>query len=123
MIVALVALDALQLILDVLVDWIIRIFLGLLSVGVGIFLVNGPGAVRLAISEGLVSVLSSQVLFILAMRATPVAPSTNRAGPGKRASKSRALSTILAKRSTTLAAESVIEVMRSRTTRRARGLR
>lgn len=79
MLVALVALDTLQLVLDVLVDRVIRILFGLLAIAVGIFLVNGPGAVRLAISKRLVSLLSSEVRFGVAMRAAPVTSSTNGA--------------------------------------------
>lgn len=119
---ALVALDALQLVLDISVDGVIGILLGLLRAVIGVLLVDAPSAVRLAISKRFISFLSSEFGLGLAMRAAPVTSSTNGASSGERTSKSRTLPPILTKRSPTLATERVIKVMRSRTTRRTRSL-
>lgn len=119
---ALVALDALQLVLDISVDGVIGILLGLLRAAIGVLLVDAPSAVRLAVSKRFISFLSSEFGLGLAMRAAPVTSSTNGASSCERTSKSRALPPILTKRSPTLATECVIKVMRSRTTRRTRSL-
>lgn len=105
---ALVALDSLQLVLDVPVDWVIGVVMRDAGLGV-VFLVDGPSAGRLAVGHGLIFVVL--ITSIAVSSCAPIAALADGAGASYRTSK--ASWATWTKRGAALATEGVVKVVRS----------
>lgn len=117
---ALVALDSLQLVLDIFVDRVIRVVMRNASFRV-VFLVNGPCASRLAVVSRLVAVCLVSSIGIAVCSRAPVTTLAN--GSSASYGTSKASWTTWSERGATLATEGVVKVVRRRARRRTWCLR